>query len=258
MAGAGLLIVKYWRDIPTWSRLVVLFGVSSLLWGVGAAAQPRADPALGRLRGSLWFLSCGALALFAALLAGNVFGLDGAGVALVAGLVAAAEAGALWRLQEGSFQHLACLGGLITAVVGFAAALDGEALAGILLWVLGVVWALLGSRGSVRSPALATVLGAATLLVGAGVTAGPWADAAPVIGLVSALGLLGVGIATRHFALTGPGAAGVLVYLPWTVARLFRHALDAPLVVLISGALLLGVMVLLLRSRALLAIRGDA
>jgi hypothetical protein len=150
------------------------------------------------------------------------------------------------------------LGGLITAVVGLGVALDGEALAGMLLWALGLGWALLGSRGSLRPPALAMVLGAATLLVGAGVGAGPWADAAPVIGLVSALGLLGAGIATRHFALTGPGAAGVLVYLPWTLARLFRHALDAPLVVLISGALLLGIMLVLLRSRVPLALRGDA
>jgi Predicted membrane protein (DUF2157) len=248
LIGAVLLAGNSWRDLAAWSRLSVLAGVAAVLWAAGALVHERRDPALWRLRGSLWLLSSGAVAFFFGLLALEVADLRRAQAALLAGAGTAVHAGILWRREPRPLQQLACICGLATAAGAGVAVFAGQA-AGLGVWVVGVAWVLAGWRRLLPPEAAALALGAVVVLVGAAITAGSWEGAGPALGLATALALL-VGASRIHrLALAVVGVAGVAVFLPWTVAQFFARSLGVPVVILLSGLALLGLTLWLL-SRA--------
>jgi hypothetical protein len=250
VVGAVLLAARSWQDLANWSRLTLVGLAAAALWAAGAAIQQRADPALERLRAVLWLGSSAAVAFFTGLLATDVLDWDGEAVVLLAGLATAAQAAALWRLQPRPLQQLACLAGLATAAGAGVAAAGGDELAvGLSIWVVGLLWIVGGWRGLLRPPVVALALGSLVLLVGAQVTAVRLEGGGPLFGLASALALLAAGTTGHRFALAGVGIAGVFMFLPWTVGYFFGGTVGVPVVILLSGVLLLA-LTLLLRRRA--------
>jgi hypothetical protein len=249
--GAVLLAARSWQDLAAWSRLTLLGLAALALWGAGAVLHEQADPALWRLRAVLWLLSSAAVAFFAGLFAADVLDLGGEGVVLLAGLVTAVHAGALWRLQDRPLQHLACLAGVASAAGAAAAAAGGDELAaGLCVWAVGVLWVLGGWRGVLRPPVVALAFGAVALLIGAQVTAVRLEGGGPLFGLASALALLVAGTAGHRFALAGVGVAGIFVFLPWTVGYFFADTVGVPVVILLCGVLLLAITLVMLRGCA--------
>ena len=206
-----------------------------------------ADAVLWRLRGFLWLLSSAAVALFAGLLGADVFGWDPEPVALLVGAATALHAGSLWRLRDRPAQHLAFFAGVIAALAGASAWVDGPGMVGLVLWAFGVVWLVLGWRRLVVPAVVALVLAPGLMLVAAGVTAGSWESLAPVFGLVTAAGLFAAGTLLKEFLITGVGVAGVFVYLPMSADQYFGETVGAPIVLLVTGVLLIVLMVILLR-----------
>jgi hypothetical protein len=88
------------------------------------------------------------------------------------------------------------------------------------------------------------------MLVAAGVTGGSWEWLAPLSGLATAAGLLAGGTVVKEFLLTGIAVAGVFVYLPMSAAEYFGETIGVPIVLLTSGTLLIGLMVVLLHRGA--------
>ena len=95
---------------------------------------------------------------------------------------------------------------------------------------------------------LLEVLGALGLLVGAAVTAVQEPGVATVAGLVTSLALLAVSLVPGRVALSPVGAVGLLVYVPWTIAWYFPGQGRVPLLISVSGVLIVGVAVLMARS----------
>jgi len=249
--GAVLLAARSWQDLAAWSRLTLLGLAAAALWAAGAVVHEQADPALWRLRAVLWLLSSAAVAFFAGLFGAEVLDLDGEGVVLLAGLAAAAHAGALWRLQPRPLQHLACLAGVATAAGAAAAASGGDELAvGLCVWTVGVLWVLGGWRGVLRPPVVALAFGAVASLIGAQATAVRLEGGGLLFGLASALVLLVAGATGRRFALAGIGVGGVFLFLPATVGHFLADTVGVPVVILLSGVLLLAVTLVMLRGRA--------
>jgi hypothetical protein len=250
MIGATTLVGQFWDDMASWSRLALVGSLAIGLWGAGAVVDESADAVLWRLRGFLWLLSSAAAAFFAGLLGADVFEWDPEPVAVFVGAATALQAASLWRLRDRPAQQLAFFAGLIGALAGASAWIDGPGMVGLVLWAFGVVWLVLGWRRIVRPPVIALVAAPGLMLVAAGVTGGSWESVAPLFGLITAAGLLAGGTVLKEFLVTGVGVAGVFVYLPMAAAEYFGETIGVPLVLLATGVLLIGVMVVLLRRGA--------
>jgi hypothetical protein len=250
MIGAAILVGRFWDDMASWSRLALVGSLAIGLWGAGAVVDESADPMLWRLRGFLWLLSSAATAFFAGLLGADVFNWDPEPVAILVGSATAVHAGLLWRLRDRPAQQLAFFAGVIAALAGASAWIDGPGMVGLVLWAFGMVWLVLGWRRIVVPAVIALVVAPGVMLVAAGVTGGSWESVAPLFGLVTAAGLLVGGAVLKEFLVTGVGVAGVFVYLPTAAAEYFGETIGVPVVLLATGVLLIGLMVVLLRRGA--------
>jgi hypothetical protein len=250
LIGATTLIGQFWQEMPSWSRLVLAGSLAAGLWGAGAAVDESADAALWRLRGFLWFLSSGAVAFFAGVLSADVLEWSPEATAVLVGVSTALHAVSLWQLRDRPAQHLAFFAGVIAVFAGACAWVDGPGLVGLVLWAFGLAWLVLGWRRLVPPAVVALVAAPGLMLVAAGLTGGSWEAVAPLLGLVTAAGLLAAGTVLREFLVTGVGVAGVFVYLPMSGAEYFGETIGVPIVLLVTGALLIAVMVLLLRRGA--------
>ena len=250
MIGATTLVAQFWDDLASWSRLAIVGSLAVGLWGAGVVVDESADAVMWRLRGFLWLLSSAAVAFFAGLLGADVFDWDPAPVAVLVGSVTALHAGLLWRGRDRPAQHLAFLAGVIATLAGASAWIDGAGMVGLVLWAFGLVWLMIGWRRIVEPPVVALVAAPVLMLVAAGVTGGSWDRFAPLFGLATAAALLAGGAAVKEFLVTGIGVAGVFFYLPMSAAEYFGDTIGVPVVLLASGMLLLGLMVVLLRRGA--------
>ena len=125
---------------------------------------------------------------------------------------------------------------------------DGGAATGLATWSVGVGLLALGARRLVRLPLVVEVVGGAAILGGGALTGVQWPGFAPLFGVVTALGLIALGVVLAgRVLLSVLGSVGLLVNVPWAIAHFFPGEGRAPLLILVSGALILGVAVLLAR-----------
>ncbi|HEY7605728.1 MAG TPA: hypothetical protein VID07_02995 [Actinomycetes bacterium] len=250
VVGAGLLAARFWPDLALWARLSLVGLAAVALWAAGALVPEQAAPALWRLRGVLWLGSSAAVAFLAALVGTDMLDLDGEAVALLAGLVTAIHASVLWWRRPRPLQQLACLAGLaVAAGAGVAVTGGNEAAVGLSIWAVGVLWVLGGWRALLPPPVVALVAGAVVVLQGAQATAVRWEGAGLVFGLASAAGLLAAGTTGRRLALAVVGIIGVVMFLPATVVHFFAGTVGVPVLLLLTGVVLLALTMTLLRWR---------
>jgi hypothetical protein len=249
MIGAAILVGRFWEDMASWSRLVLVGLLAAGLWSAGAVVDESADSALWRLRGFLWLLSSAAVAFFAVLVGADVVEWTPEPVAVLAGTVTALHAGSLWRLRDRPAQHLAFFASVIAALSGAGAWIDGPGMVGLVLWAFGLVWLVLGWRRVVVPVELALVAAPALMLVAAGITGDSWESLAPLLGLATAAALFAGGTMLGEFLVAGVGVVGVFVYLPMSAAEYFSETIGVPIVLLFTGGLLILVMVVLLRRQ---------
>ena len=248
--GAGLIAAQFWQDLAIWTRLTLLGLAAAALWAAGAVVREHADPALWRLRGVLWLLSSSAVAFFAVLFATDLLELSDEAVVLVAGLAIASHAGALWWRRPRPLQQFGCLAGLVAATGGGVAVMGGsETAVGMSIWALGVGWVLLGWRQLLPPTLVASLGGAMALLFGAQAVAAGRPAVGLLLGLASAVGLLVAGTAGRRLALAGVGILGVVMFLPATVVHFFAGTVGVPVLILLTGVVLLTVTLVVLRVR---------
>jgi hypothetical protein len=104
-----------------------------------------------------------------------------------------------------------------------------------------------GLRMPVRTPSMVLLLGGAGTLAGAAVTGAQWTGFAPLFGIGTAVALLALGTLPGAVLLSVTGALGLLGNVPWAIAHFFPGEGRAPLLVLVSGVLLVAVAILLAR-----------
>jgi hypothetical protein len=241
VASSLLIGARYWEDIGTGWRLAALgcAALGLLLGGVPA----RTAIVGGRLRSVFWLASTAAFAGFLTVLA-----LDGLGVASRdAFVVVAAGTGvyaiALWVSSPTVVQQLAMMVACAATAASVIARADvPDTMPGLGVWGVGVVWALLGWGGLLKPSRVALVLGSATAILGAMLTAG--SDAGTVLTLASVVAVVGAAVATRNLPLLGVGSLGLLANLPAAATRWFPDSLAVPIALLVVGAALVVVAVM--------------
>lgn len=124
---------------------------------------------------------------------------------------------------------------------------DAGVATGMLMWALGALVLAASARGAVRAPVPAQLLGGAVLLGGAAVTGLQWPGFAPIFGGATAIALVGLGMLPGQVLFSVLGSVGLLVNVPWAIGWFFPGEDRAPLLIVVSGGLLIAVAVLLTR-----------
>lgn len=127
---------------------------------------------------------------------------------------------------------------------------ERDALAtGLVVWAVGAVLVHLGGRTWIRVPVLVSVLGAVAVIGGAALTGIDLQRVGPLFGIATSLALIALGVALARFALTVVGSFGLLIHVPWAIVEWFPGEGRAPLLIMVSGALILALAALLTRTR---------
>lgn len=139
--------------------------------------------------------------------------------------------------------------GLVQSVPGTLVyfASDAGVITGLALWVLGIVLFGVARARLVRIEVAFQVVGGIAVLVGPAITGVQSLALATLFGLFVALVLIVLGISPGRVLLSMFGLAGLLVYVPWTIAHFFPGEGRAPLLITVSGLLIVIVAVVLAR-----------
>jgi hypothetical protein len=237
LVAAGLLAAQYWDALSEVAQLGVVSGGAALLLIAGLAVPKHLGATSIRLRSVLWLLSTAATAAFLALFADLVLDLRGDDILLVSSAGAAVLAAALWwRLPIFPQQATFFIALMIAGAAMVAKATDNPQVLGLPVWVLGVVWFVLGWRGLLKPRRWVFAAGAAGMLVGAAITLPT--DAGMVLALFTVLAIVVLAVLFRDLVLLGVGAFGALNILPSVITEWFPGELAPPLVLLGFGGLL--------------------
>jgi hypothetical protein len=106
----------------------------------------------------------------------------------------------------------------------------------------------LGAHRLLRAPIATETIGGLGLIGGAALTGTQWPSFAPLFGLATAVVLLVIGMMPGRVLYSLLGSLGLLVNVPWAIGRFFPGEGRAPLLILVSGALIIAVAVLLARQ----------
>ena len=218
--GAALVALGI-RRVTTSPVLEVAVGGVAV--AVGSLVAIGEDPGIGLL----FVVASGAALVTLALLRGLVED--------VASIVVLCVVGAITMLQA--------LPPLIGTMAEDAAVLTGALFSTASLSVTAV-----GVRRLTRAPLVLEVLGAVGALIGCAVMAVDEPGVATLAGLATSLGLLGVSLLPGRVALSPIGAAGLLAFVPWTISWYFPGEGRVPLLISVSGLLIIALAVLMARS----------
>ena len=257
--GAGMLVSRFWDDMGEAGHLGIV-GAAAAGTGVVGAIVGESEPVAKRLRGFLWALSAGGIGAFAGLFVFSVLDHTGEPVAFAAASAIALSSSGYWMLRDRPLQHtISFVAIVVTSGVGIAwiAGENPFLWIGLAFWMIGALWSAAAWKRWVPPEIIGFALGAILTLVGAGITGNRFDWLAPLLGLVTAIAWMTIGIGMNEVLALAPGVIGIFIYLPWTLGRFFGESLGAPVIVMLSGALLLGIVAMLWRRRSHGAQIGD-
>jgi len=138
------------------------------------------------------------------------------------------------------------LQGVPPAIAWFAE--DAGIATGLVVWSIGVGLVAVAARRRIRAAVAIEVLGSVAVIGGAAITGIQSAGVATLFGVATAVGFVMAGMFPGRVLMSLFGSAGLLVFVPWTIAHHFPGEDRAPLLILVSGALLVAIAVLLTRQ----------
>ena len=140
-----------------------------------------------------------------------------------------------------------CLLQAVPGTLGYFAEGAGV-ITGLATWAAGGVLLAVGTRRLIRLPVAAEGLGAAATVGGAALTGVQWQGFAPLFGIVTAIALVAFGTLARDLLPSAFGSLALLINVPWAIGHYFPDQGQAPLLIMVSGALIIAVAVLLTRT----------
>lgn len=256
-----------WRDRPAQalsSLAALLVATATITWdltnGVGAGfavmALSIAITALG-VRRALPAAWVATIVGGAGLLAGSVLPTSEwdergtlLGVAAVLALVALAQAPRTGLMtREWSTLLVIAIPALFSlgapSIVYFGD--DAGIATGAVVWLVGLAAIAAGANGLARQPLSLELIGGLVVVGGAAIVGLQSEDLATVVGLLSALAMLGLGTQRGLVLMSVTGSVGLLVNVPWSISHFFPGENRAPLLIAVSGLLIVAIAVVLTR-----------
>lgn len=170
----------------------------------------------------------------------------------VAGLVALSQIPGLLRSRQdrGVIGVIGAIGAIETAPITLVYyAHDAGVLTGAITWLAGLSLVTIGTLRMSNSPILSKVAGGILLLGGAALTGMQSQDVAPIFGLVTSIGLVAIGTRPGQVLMSAFGSIGILINVTWGISWFFPGEAGAPLLILISGILVIAVAIWMTRIR---------
>jgi hypothetical protein len=125
---------------------------------------------------------------------------------------------------------------------------DAGVATGAVVWGIGLVTVVTAIRRRVHGSLALEVLGGLVMLGGAAVTGVQSESVATLAGVATATCFIALGTMPGRVLMSVTGSVGLLVFVPWSIAHFFPGEGRAPLLILVAGAVLVGVAVLLTRQ----------
>lgn len=120
---------------------------------------------------------------------------------------------------------------------------DAGIATGAVVWLIGLALVVLGIERRIRAAVALEVIGGLAMLVGAAVTGVQNVAIATIAGTLTAVGSIALGARPGRVLMSVTGSAGMLVFVPWTIAHFFPGEGRVPLLILVAGAVLVAVAV---------------
>lgn len=244
-AGALLVAAYYWEDMSTGWRLGTLLIATLVLLGAGIAVPGRLGPAGHRMRSVLWLASAATWTGASAVFVTSVLDARGPTARVLVAAAATAFTVGVWVAHRYGLQQVAMMASaaaLLTTLLDRSGLVDEP---GIGVWAVGVAWVLLGRLRLLRPPEVPLVLGSALAVGGAMSTAA--SDAGMVLTLTTVCAVVVGGVVTRDLLLLAVGSIGALVNVPAAMSRWFPDSVLAAIGVVVTGLILVGVAVWVVR-----------
>ena len=257
LAAMVVTLQQTWEDMSQAVRLAIPLACALVLLAAGWALHRSAEPAFRRFAAALWFLSTASLGWLTA-----VIGLDivesETYLAAWVGAVALALGIPLYALTRQAPQMLVLWIGALMIVLNVTTQLDlsdadTNLVAGLSVWILALAGLALTWFRVLRPTTLAYAIGGFVSLEACqallGSEGGGPNHLGLYLGIATAAGLIALSVLRRETPLLVLGALALFGFLFGTIAHIFGETLGAPLVLLATGAILLGVAILTMRLR---------
>ncbi|MFZ4585416.1 MAG: hypothetical protein ACOYNI_09350 [Acidimicrobiia bacterium] len=163
------------------------------------------------------------------------------GLALVPGLAA----GVGEQITCGAIGAIALLQ-FVPPTIGYWAN-AGSAGTGFTMWVIGAGLIAVGMRTRIRLPLLVEGAGAVACIGGAALTWSQLHGFAPLFGIATAVALIALGMLPGQVICSLIGSVGLLINVPWAISWFFPGQNRAPLLISVTGVLIILVALLLVR-----------
>jgi hypothetical protein len=196
-------------------------------------------PSLDRLGSLLWAVSAVMFATTQSVSWGEIVGLDAGPAAAVISVTTLLYAGTLWAFGRGALLQLVCLGIAIGATEAALLVLPngevGISWVGVVVCATGIAWCLFTWAGLLRPTGFAWLCGGVAILLGAEAfnQTSHWLPI--VVGLLTAVMLIGSGIVLRRAEPVVSGGIGLSIYLPQLALVCFGNSIGLALALLIAG-----------------------
>lgn len=230
--GVTLLVQRSWADIGQASHLAIAAAATVVLVVAGWLVHEQRDPALARLRWTLWLAATATAAVFGWVLGHEVLEVESGELeALTIAGVVAVLAMALWWNRPRPLQQVVALGATLVAFGTMLAEIVGTGGAGLVVWVAGALMLLSGIGLVTSIPALTVGVGAAGTMFGALMLAPDHEALGLPFACLTAAGLLALAVTRRPVArenqrvvLTVFGIIALVQSAPQTIAWFARDA----------------------------------
>lgn len=205
LAGALLLLSRFWPHLSSASQLVVSGAATALLLGGGAALQVGRRPAYERLRAVLWLAAEATISVFAVVaVRAAAPGAANATLVFAGASAAAAESGLLWLGRNRPVQQLGFFAAVEVAIgAAIAMLVPPPGWSGVGVAAGGFALLFAGRRRLLPAPVPTEVVGILGVISGASLIAAQWSGAGLLTLTSSAAVLLALAL-LPSFALPRP------------------------------------------------------
>ena len=233
IVGVVLLIARYWPDMADGVRLAIAVAGAVVAIVAGIAVPADGEAGLVRLRWFLWLVGTASAGVAGGVIAHDLLGFDTprdeAQVALGVAITVAVVSAALWLGRERPVQQVTMMAGTAVALGIFVDDVGHIGWAGLVVWVLGAVFIIVGTSGGLATSAVWSTGGAVAVIVGGAMSSDRWMGEGLLLALTSALGCIALGSASAvRRSVVGPA-------VPRAAAERLRAA--GPTGLVIVGAL---------------------
>lgn len=249
LVGATLLVSTIWADISTAVRLLLIGGTAATLISGGfVIAVDRLGDAAGRLRSVLWAAGVASGAAFFGVLSSDVWGRHSYHSLVVIGPAAAMLAAPLWRLRTTWLQQLAVFIPLMITAdgLGLERTAGDSRTGGAYVWGLAMACATASMARWFGPRTTGVAFGVLGATVGALMMDD---DLGIALGLTTAAVTIALALRARSLPWLGVATIALLATAPRAANQWFPGRLSASVTFIVTGAILVGCAVWVMRRR---------